>query len=863
MTEHRPFGNNSVLPGSTILLKFILTLKNKNEENNDFLTILKNICFLKPIIFNENEGDVVLGCKKNFNKSNKDKSEFKICLQHNKNQNKNVFIVEIIRNPNNNQNNNQNLPEPPKSPFPYKVLHKDFYQFLMEECGYNFGKSFKSVKSVNYCIGFEMGKFMAWGCCEVIQKVEELDIKLDALWQAMVYCYLKETGNKKLAEHQQQHLLVPFSIGKLFIGPKLFKNESEDKRPIKMNFSIHLNEDMAIGNFWIEEKGEILMFGEDLLFRMLDEKSFGEMNKTKMEINKGIIIEEKQKKDLAVIISSIACRLPGNVNCPDQFWKLLKEGRSTNQRIPATRVAERNSLIRGEFNGGNVPVEGGHFLDFDLALFDANFFGLSALEASALDPQQRLLLECAWECVELSENNSPKQLEQCGVFIGFMSNEYQELTDQQGNALQMLGTTASAFSGRLAHFLDCRGPTLSIDTACSSSLVALQLAVEAIRSGRCPRAIVGGVNLTLTAKGLAHRANAGMLSEDGCCRVFDADAIGYGRSDGCVVMMIEGVLSEKLETIPHWGVIEAVECGHDGRSAALTAPNGLSQQLLLARCLERLNIEQKHSLCCWECHGTGTALGDPVEFLALAKALTTAGITKSVWLGSAKANIGHTEAASGLVGVLKAVLQLKHAEMPPLPHFKRINPEIVRGMEANGWGGYEKNNWPVRLATKKAERLSEGEDRHTLLAGVSSFGVSGTLACAIISLNRSIQPKQIKLPKYSFDRQKRFWTLKDDWKLNINDGCHPLLGNCINRGKDFVKFESLLCTKRMPWLISKSPNNSSSNCHIIGLLIELLTAIGYLNLKLSCFSIQFEEIYVKEFLNKKERQWIISDIFKS
>nr|CAD2171496.1 unnamed protein product [Meloidogyne enterolobii] len=477
-----------------------------------------------------------------------------------------------------------------------------------------------------------MGKLKAWGCCEVIQKVGELDIKLDALWQAMVYCFLKEVGNEKKSKKHQQHLLVPFSIGKLYIGPKLFKNELDDEKDLRMHFSIKLDEGMARGNFWIEEKGnkngeEILMFGEDLLFRKLD---VGEIDKIEMKINNYFDFD---KKDLEVVISSIACRLPGNISSPDQFWALLKEGRSTNQRIPATRIAERNSLIRGEFNGGNVPVEGGHFLNFDLARFDANFFGLSALEASALDPQQRLLLECTWECVEQAGCNSPKDLEQCGVFIGFMSNEYQDLSEQQGNALQMLGTSASAFSGRLAHFLDCRGPTLSIDTACSSSLVALQLAVEAIRTGRCPRAIVGGVNLTLTAKGLAQRANAGMLSEDGCCRVFDIDANGYGRSDGCVVMMIEGVPLENLERKPHWG---AVECGHDGRSAALTAPNGLSQQQLLARCLEQLNIEKRRSLRCWECHGTGTALGDPVEFLALAKSLNSCGLLKGSGLGLQK-----------------------------------------------------------------------------------------------------------------------------------------------------------------------------------------------------------------------------------
>uniref|UniRef100_A0A915MYG0 Ketosynthase family 3 (KS3) domain-containing protein n=1 Tax=Meloidogyne javanica TaxID=6303 RepID=A0A915MYG0_MELJA len=504
---------------------------------------------------------------------------------------------------------------------------------------------------------------MVWGSCEVIQKVEELDIKLDALWQAMVYCFLKEVGNE---------------------------NELDDEKDLRMHFSIKLDEGMARGNFWIEEKGnkngeEILMFGEDLLFRKLD---VGEIDKIEMKINNYFDFD---KKDLEVVISSIACRLPGNISSPDQFWALLKEGRSTNQRIPATRIAERNSLIRGEFNGGNVPVEGGHFLNFDLARFDANFFGLSALEASALDPQQRLLLECTWECVEQAGCNSPKDLEQCGVFIGFMSNEYQDLSEQQGNALQI-------------------GPTLSIDTACSSSLVALQLAVEAIRTGRCPRAIVGGVNLTLTAKGLAQRANAGMLAEDGCCRVFDIDANGYGRSDGCVVMMIEGVPIENLERKPHWG---AVECGHDGRSAALTAPNGLSQQQLLARCLERLNIEKRRSLRFWECHGTGTALGDPVEFLALAKSLNSCGLTKGVWLGTAKANIGHTEAASGLVG---AVLQLRNAEIPPLPNFKRMNPEIVRGMEANGWGGYENDNWPVRLAAKKSVRIfSEGEDKVGIL----------------------------------------------------------------------------------------------------------------------------------------------------
>ncbi|KAF7638811.1 hypothetical protein Mgra_00001619, partial [Meloidogyne graminicola] len=537
-----------------------------------------------------------------------------------------------------------------------------------------------------------------------------------------------------------------------------------------MYFSVELNEKIPKGNFWLEENGgEIIINGEELIFQILDEKNFEEINEIK--INKLINIKNNELSSL--IISSIACRLPENINSPEQFWTLLKEGYSTNQRIPANRIIERNSLIRGDFNGGNIPVEGGHFLSFDLASFDPNFFGLSALEASALDPQQRLLLECTWECVQQVNFNSKKEIEECGVFIGFMSNEYYELTDQKGNALQMLGTAASAFSGRLAHFLDCKGPTLSIDTACSSSLVALQLAVEAIKTGKCPRAIVGGINLTLTAKGLAQRANAGMLSEDGCCRVFDSNANGYGRGDGCVVMMIEGISNDKLELLPHWGIIESIECGHDGHSSALNAPNGLSQQQLIIKCLENLNTEKKQLLSCWECHGTGTALGDPIEFLALAKALNNCGVKEKLLVGSAKANIGHTEAASGLVGVMKALLQLKYGEMPSLPNFKQINPEIVRGMEANGWENIE-NKWPIQIATVNTELKLKGKNKiQKLLAGVNSFGVSGTLCCAIISLDRSIEPKQIfklhqQMDKYSSQKWQRLLPLQANSEYSIN-----------------------------------------------------------------------------------------------
>ncbi|PIC18413.1 hypothetical protein B9Z55_024314 [Caenorhabditis nigoni] len=400
-------------------------------------------------------------------------------------------------------------------------------------------------------------------------------------------------------------------------------------------------------------------------------------------------------------VMSAACRLPGGVSSPAELWELLKIGKNASSRIPATRVPTRNTLISGSKYGN--PVEGGNFITQDVTQFDPAFFKISKSEAELIDPQQRILLECVQECLE---NSGVTETSNVGVFVGLMEKEYQDMMESS-SILAMLGSMAAVIAGRVNYVFGCYGPSVTIDTACSSSLVALEMAVNALLDNRCSKVIVAGVNLILNEKGQGLRTNGKMLSQHGMSLSFDSRASGYGRSDGCVVLMLE--LAKP--NFHYMSTIQAVNVNHGGRSVSLTAPNGTAHKMLLTSV-----IKQSPSLAIdyWEAHGTGTPLGDPIEFNTLSS------ILQNIIIGSVKASLGHGEASAGTCGLLKLFMMLTFQYVPTLIHFHVLNKDINAGS--------------IRLPII-------GEEAELVSAGISSFGVSGTNAAAIaFNDNNKLEP---------------------------------------------------------------------------------------------------------------------------
>ncbi|CAI2357108.1 unnamed protein product [Caenorhabditis sp. 36 PRJEB53466] len=411
-------------------------------------------------------------------------------------------------------------------------------------------------------------------------------------------------------------------------------------------------------------------------------------------------------------VMAASCRLPGGVASPAELWELLKIGKNASSRIPATRVPTRNTLISGTKYGN--PVEGGNFIQQDVSQFDPAFFKISKSEAELIDPQQRILLECVQECLE---NSGVTETSDVGVFVGLMEKEYQDMMESS-SILAMLGSMAAVIAGRVNYVFGCHGPSVTIDTACSSSLVALEMAINALLDNRCSRVIVAGVNLILNERGQGLRTNGKMLSQHGMSLSFDSRASGYGRSDGCVVLMLE--LAKP--NFHYMSTIQSVNVNHGGRSVSLTAPNGVAHKMLLTNVI---NQSPSLSIDYWEAHGTGTPLGDPIEFNTLSS------ILQNILIGSVKASLGHGEASAGTCGLLKLFLMLTYQYVPTLIHFHVLNKDINAGS--------------IRLPII-------GEDADLVSAGISSFGVSGTNAAAIaFNDNNKLEPydaihKQYILP---------------------------------------------------------------------------------------------------------------------
>ncbi len=430
-------------------------------------------------------------------------------------------------------------------------------------------------------------------------------------------------------------------------------------------------------------------------------------------------LERAKSEPIAIV--GMACRLPGGANDPEAYWEILRNGVDAIAEIPPSRWDVSRYYDADPTALGKMSTRWGGFID-DVDLFDTHLFGISPREAASMDPQQRILLEVAWEALERA-GIAPDSLmgSRTGVFVGISTSDYSHIQTTTGgaetyDAYLATGNSHSLASGRLAYVFGLQGPTFSIDTACSSSLIAVHTACQALRAGQGRAALAGGVNLILIPEASVTLSKAQMMAADGRCKTFSAEADGFVRGEGCGVVVLKRLSDAKADGDRILAVLRGSAINQDGRSNGLTAPNGLAQAALIAQALADARVKPAE-VGYVEAHGTGTPLGDPIEVQALADALS-AGRTADnrLKIGSAKTNIGHTEAAAGFAGLLKVVLALQHREIPPHLHLRSPNPHIA-------W-----DQIPIDVPTV----LTPWESAGPRIAGVSSFGFSGSNAHVIV-----------------------------------------------------------------------------------------------------------------------------------
>src|SRR5215469_9894914 len=431
------------------------------------------------------------------------------------------------------------------------------------------------------------------------------------------------------------------------------------------------------------------------------------------------LVAAERRRNEPIAIIGLWCRFP-RAGSPEAFWDLLRRGEDAVTEIPADRWDVNAYYDPDPDCPGRAYTRHGAFLS-DVDCFDAGFFGIAPREAQSLDPQQRILLEVVWHALEnagIAASEVPGA--RTGVFVGITSSDYSRLLDTHDTTAIdpyiFSGNALNFAAGRISHTFNLRGPSLAIDTACSSSLVAVHLACASLRAGECNLALAGGVNLILAPEGMIWGSKLRALAPDGRSKAFDASGDGFGRGDGCGIVVLKRLSDALADDDQVCALIRGSAVNHDGASSGLTVPNGPAQEEVIRKALANARIVPGN-VGYVECHGTGTALGDPIEIRALGNVLKeNRAADQPLFIGSVKSQIGHLEAAAGIAGLIKTSLVLQHAEIPGQRHLKQLNPLLPL------------DDIPAVVPTKQ----SAWPGSESRIAAVSSFGLSGTNAHAVL-----------------------------------------------------------------------------------------------------------------------------------
>ena len=419
--------------------------------------------------------------------------------------------------------------------------------------------------------------------------------------------------------------------------------------------------------------------------------------------------------DDGIAIVGMACRFPGAPNL-DAFWRLLESG--TDAVSDGRAEGDHWHGVVGDPEAEDAIYRRGGFVD-GIDQFDNRFFHISPIEARMMDPQQRMLLETTWQALE-DAGIDPESIRgsRTGVYVGIGGSEYRDVIAAMGQDDLYFGTSSSMTAGRIAFVLGLEGPAMPVDAACASSLAALHHAAAALRRGEVDMALAGGVNVTLSTSLVRFHHEMGMLSPSGTCNAFDASADGFVRSEGCGMVALKRLSDAEADGDRIWGVIRGTAVNQNGASASLPVPNGPAQERLIEDALARAGVAPS-DVDYLEAHATGTDLGDSIELRAVTSVYgrgREAG--RPLLVGSVKTNIGHSEWAAGMAGVMKAVLAMNRGVIPPHLHFREPNPN------------FDWDRMPVRV-TSETTAWPALPDRPPLSA-VNAFGLSGANAHVVL-----------------------------------------------------------------------------------------------------------------------------------
>ena len=498
-----------------------------------------------------------------------------------------------------------------------------------------------------------------------------------------------------------------------------------------------------------------------------------------------------------VAVIGMGCRLPGAIDSPEQFWEALLRGDDLVTEIPPDRWNADDYYDPEPGVPGRSVSKWGAFVD-DVAGFDSDFFGINDREATASDPQHRMLLETSWEAMEHAGlTRETLAGTPTGVFVGLTHGDYQLLAADAHTVEAAYGFSGNSFSlasGRIAYALGVHGPALTVDTACSSGLTAVHLACRSLHEGESGLALAGGVTLVLDPRKWVSGSAEGMLSPTGRCHAFDVAADGFVAGEACVTLLLKRLPDAQRDGDRILAVIRGTSANQDGHTVNILTPSQPAQVAAYREALDAAGVDPT-TVGMVEAHGTGTPTGDPVEYASLAEVY---GLDGPCALGSVKTNLGHTQAASGVLGLMKAVLALQHGVVPQNLHFTHL-PDTMAHIETNLFVPQENTAWPTN-------------GQHARRAAVSSYGISGTNVHVVLeqapevvqaddnSAGQSTGPMLFPLSSTSADELRRTAHRLAEWVHAHDDVALPDLAYTLARRRVHRTVRSAVIASSRPEL---------------------------------------------------------------